>query len=184
MSCENHKVTKRISPKNTPSENHKLAQIGKFWGMPEFVDAWHWRYMLALCNRAEASNLTETKAETLSEIGEVVGKAIAEGNWLYLESLAKAVAFVNDRFDWNVTTQEEFMNLSHWAASHFTPDKRLHTLIIREFFFRKEFPAKKWTRKTFMPYIARILCRKVDARGTFAKAFDRACKDVNIKWRK
>ena len=181
-----HKVTKRISPDNTPSENRKLAQVGEFWETTEFVHAYHWRHMLALCNRADAYKLTEAKAETLSEIGEVVGKAIAEGDWRYLESLAKAVKFVNDHFDWNLKTQEDFMELLHWDTGRFTPIDPIRSLIIREYYQHRggSVDDAKKTRKTFMPYIAAILRRKVDAKGAFAKAFDRACKDVGIKWRK
>jgi hypothetical protein len=181
-----HKVTKRISPDNTPSENRKLAQVGEFWETTEFVQAWHWRYMLLLCNQPEAANLTETKAETLREIGEVVGKAVAEGNWRYLESLAKAVAFVNDRFEWNVTGQEEIMELGHWDASKFKfkPVDPLRTLIITEYFMCRgdAVDKAKKARKTFMPYIAAMLGREVN--GAFEKAFGRACKEVGIKWRK
>lgn len=184
MSREKHKVSKRMTPES-PSENRKLAQVGEFWETTEFVQAWHWRYMLLLCNQPEAVNLTETKAETLREIGEVVGNAIAEGNWRYLESLAKAVEFVNDRFTWNVTGQEEIMQLSNWHPSKFKPVDPLRTLIVTQFFMSKggAVDNAKKARKTFMPYIAALLGREVDAKGAFAKAFDRACNEVGIKWR-
>lgn len=175
-----------MSPDNSPSKNLKIAQVGKFWETTEFVQAWHWRSMLMLCSHPEASKLKRTKAATIREIGKVVGKAVAEGNWLYLKSLAEAVEFVNERIVRNPTTQEDFMNLSHWDESWFTPEMRLPALIVREYYMRSggAVDEAKKARKTFMPYIAALLGREVDAKGAFAKAFGRACTDAGIKWRK
>lgn len=140
--------------------------------------------MLFLCSQPEASKLKSTKASTIREIGREVGKAIAEGNWRYLESLARAVEFVNDRFTWNVTGQEEIMQLWNWHPSKFRPVDPLRTLIITEYFMCRggAVDKAKKARKTFMPYIAAMLGREVN--GAFEKAFGRACKEVGIKWRK
>jgi hypothetical protein len=183
MSREKNKVTKRMSPENSPSENHKLAQFGKFWETTEFVQAWHWRYMLALCAHPDASKDKGTKTAMINEIGEAVGKAIAKGDWRYLESLAEATKFLNERCDWRLKTHHDFWALSRFDVSKFRPIDRLRMLIVNEYFLTRGDPmdeAKK-SRKAFMKYIKALMPRSYEL---CERTFDRACKSVGIGWQK
>lgn len=179
MSREKNKVTKRMSPENSHSENHKLAQFGEFWGTPQFQQAWFWKYRLAFSGMLEASKRKKKEAIILREIGKTVGEAIAKGNSRYLESLAKAVKFVDERFDWNVTTPDDLIQLYRFDLSKFKPVDKLRMLIIHSFYFRHggKVEAAKHSRKTFMQYIEAQMPDAINER-----TFDRACRAVGIRW--
>lgn len=193
MSRERYKVTKRISPENTAAENHRLAQFGELWGTDEFTQAWHWRFMLALCDgpdlpKTKVAMAKRRKGEIVREIGEALAEAIAKGHSDYFRRLAVAVEFVNDRIDWNVKIPQDLIRIYAFHPSKFTPVDALREAIAREYFMVKGGPVEeaRKSRKTFMDYIAKILNEENDheERGKFSKRFDNAVKAMGITFRK
>ena len=187
-----NKVSKLITAKNDPSENRKLAQIGKLWLMPACEKAYYWRAMTMLCNAPgrndpDSKEAKKKRAATLKkssdEIGATVGKAVAEGNWRYLKSLADAVKLINERFDWNVKTRDDAINLILWdrQGSKFKSIDPLREAIVREYFMVIGGPVKKArkTRKAFMGHIEKFMPDAICER-----TFDRACTALGIRWRK
>ena len=212
MARSKGQTAKRISPANTPSENFKIAQLGEWWGEDEtsqdnLLLAWLWRVLLLLndpplaamsprdkANIAKSKNKrAKDKADLLSEIGAALGKAIAKGDWKHLLSFAKAVQFVEERWDWHINSIDDIKQLVVGFASYSSKFKplsdgaRLRMTIIREYFFTTSEgndTARK-TRSSFMAHIEKIMKRKGDSlgHGAFSKSFDRACESLGINWK-
>ena len=208
-------TAKRISPDKTPAENFNIAQMGEWWsdekisGDYELSDylllAWKWRFELLVWEPPFASmpakdkailekgktQRAEKKAVVLNEIGRNLGKAIAHGDWKHLFTLAKAVEFVNEQWDWRVKCLKDICEIHYDSrCSRFKPlseGDRLRMTIIREYFFRQsegnDTARKK--RSSFMAHIANIMKRQVDSDGhdAFSKSFDRACESLGIDWK-
>jgi hypothetical protein len=210
MARSKGQTAKRISPANTPSENFKIAQLGEWWGEDEISQdnlllAWLWRILLLLYDpplaamsprdkvqMAKSKNKrAKDKADLLSEIGAALGSAIAKGDWKHLLSFAKAVQFVDERWDWHINSIDDIKQLgSGFYTRKFKPlsdGARLRMTIIREYFFTTSEgndTARK-TRSSFMAHIVKIMKRKGDSlgHGAFSKSFDRACESLGINWK-
>jgi hypothetical protein len=189
MSREKHKVTKLISPDNTPSENYHLARFGEFANTPAFLAAFFWRLNLTVLKypkKCRDGTEDAERARLIEEIGKEVAHAVEVGDWRYLERLAKATKFVNERFDWKIKTPDDLIYLFRFDASKFLkPVDQLRMLIIREYFLShgyindKNMDDIKKSRKAFMEHIESMMSDAV-----CEKTFDRACRSVGIRWRK
>lgn len=162
MSRTKNTAIKQMSPDNAPSENLKLAQVGEMWEETGFTGAFMWRLALAFCKygnseagRKEAESKRKNrerfarekgsesiepaaffdsyKAQIQKEIGEEVGRAIENGDWRYLESLAKATKFVAESWDWQVNSIYEFTMIKSFDLSKFKPRDRLRMVMVRDY---------------------------------------------------
>lgn len=182
-----HKASKRIAPGNSREQNKRLAQIGEFAEIPEFdqIFLWRWRSTFnAWCfKQPKLSGKARLDEDELNkEIGEVIGAAMLRGDRRFFEMLAEATQFLDEHFKWTANSFAEFGELLGWRGARFVDPVR--ATIAQEYFFHLgDGDEEKKSRKAFMPYIAARLKREVDARGAFAEAFDRACKDLGIVWR-
>ena len=211
MSRTKNTAIKQMSSDNDPSENLKLAQVGEMWKEPGFV-AFYWRLNLAFCNyvtseagKKEAASKREFqerlahgkrqkkkmpaprvetwKAEVQKMIGETVGEAIEDGNWRFLESLAKVTKFVAETFKWQVNCSYDLVMIKSFDISKFTPRDQLRMVMVRDYHLCfGDIDAVKKSRKAFMEHVASELRREKNE--AFAKTFDRACKELGIRWPK
>jgi hypothetical protein len=191
MSRTKHKVSKCISPDNSPEENKRLAQLGEMGIDPMFDAVWTWRFRSALYAwesrqpKATVAAAGQRNAEELEkEIAATIGKAIAGGNWKLLERLAKLTRFVHENFDWKADSIWEFSERLRFKGAKIIDPVR--ATIAHEYFFHinAALDAKKKSRKTFMPHVAAMLRRDCSAGGPFERQFDRACKALGIEWPK
>ena len=210
MSRTKNTAIKQMSPDNAPSENLKLAQVGEMWEETGFTGAFMWRLALAFCKygnsevgRKEAESKRKNrerfarekgsesiepaaffvsyKAQIQKEIGEEVGRAIENGDWRYLESLAKATKFVAESWDWQVNSIYELTMIKSFDLSKFEPPDRLRMVMVRDYHLSfGDIDAVKKSRKAFMEHVALKLGREKNE--AFAKTFDRACKELGIRW--
>lgn len=210
MSRAKHKVSKLIDPMNSAEENRRIAELGEFADGPEWELAFMWRYNamwiawqlkpveeknltpmprgtkrppLAKIQKAEVAAARKHKRELDDEIGGTIRAAMLRGDWQFLQRLAEATKFVAEQQDWKANSIWEFSQLlGRWNARAVDPMR--HT-IAHEYFFHRGIVVDKAkrSRKAFIAYIAKKMRRAVDERGTFAKAFDRACNALGILWR-
>lgn len=189
---------KRIRPKKTAEEIRRKAKAGKLANDPLFDQVLCWRFDAAMIAWESRQPKPEQRASARrsqqkldKEIALVFRTAICRGDAALLARLAKITEAVQKRFDWKADSFSDLCRMLSWR--NVRPEKPMLAAIADEFFFHsggKVDEAKK-TRKTFMPYIAKLIGKEVDEvsglvdyTGAFARAFDRACKDLGITWAK
>lgn len=188
MSRAKHKVSKLIEPGNSAEQNRRIAQDGEFADMPEWetVFFWRWRSMFIEWRMTRPKlRAAAKKAEAAhdAQIGETMRAAMLRGDWQFLERLAKCVKDVAERYRWKADSITDFSDLLARRGARFIDPVK--ATVVQEYYFHHGIvvdKAKK-SRKAFIAYIAKKMRRAVDERGTFAKAFDRACKALGIIWR-
>lgn len=173
---------KSISPNNTSSQNLMLARFGEFANTTAFQKAFHWRFSLTLCKHGKKPQTKEREPKLFREIGEAVGRAIQEGDLAYVRALVKALEFVEKKFNWRIeNAQSDLMAIFNFDHSKFKPAEKLRTLLVSEYHHTRgeDVDKAKRSRKLFMEYIRTEKGFKFTER-----TFDRACKDVGIRWPK
>ena len=212
MSRAKHKTSKLIEPGNSHDRNRLIAQLGEFADGPEWELAfiWRWRSMfiawrtkpmsekelsrpppgvkrpsLTAIQKAheESARLAQLKLD--NEIGEKMRAAMIRGDWQFLDRLAKATKFVAEHFIWKANSISDFAALLAMKGAQFVDP--LRATISQEYFFHSGnvVDTAKKSRETFMAYIAKELNVANDHsdRGSFSKAFDRACMALGVHWR-
>ena len=190
--------SKGVSPEKSAEEKRRIAKAGKWANDPLFDQVWGWRFDAALNAWESRQPKTEQRAAARrsqqkldKEIAQVFRAAICQGNCPLLERLAKITEAVHRNFDWKAETFADLSRIISWQTVR--PEKSMLAAIADHYFFHsgKGVDEAKKTRKTFMPYIAKKIGTEVDEvggvldyTGAFAKAFDRACKDLGISWKR
>lgn len=184
-----HSISKQIAPKNTAEENRRMAQLGEFADDPLFDTVFCWRFLATLHAWQERNGNAGSKAlgrkdsaKLDKEIGRATREAIARGDEAFLDRLARITGFIDGHYDWDAKSFDDVAAIM--SGKGFRAVDPVRYAVAQAYFFtwgRVVDEAKK-TRKSFMPYIAKVTRRVKD--GAFEKAFDRACEDLGIELKK